>query len=72
MSTEPPKPPDSPFKLNRSRIVLLILGALLLTYIIAAFSGSLTNYQLVKEGAQDQKAQQQAPAVEQATPAPAN
>jgi hypothetical protein len=67
MSTEPPKPPESPFKLNRSRIILLVLGALLLTYVIAAFSGSLSNYQLVKEGAQDQKAQPAA-----TTPAPAN
>jgi len=57
MSTEPPKPPDSPWRLNGSRIVLLILGVLMLAYIIAAFSGSLSNYQQVKEGAQDQKAQ---------------
>jgi hypothetical protein len=42
--------------------VLLVLGVLMLAYIIAAFSGSLSNYQLVKEGAQDQKAQPVAPA----------
>jgi hypothetical protein len=62
MSTEPPKPPESPWRLNGSRVVLLILGVLMLAYIIAAFSGSLSNYQLVKEGAQDQKAQPVAPA----------
>jgi hypothetical protein len=67
MTTEPPKKPDSLLKLNPARIVLLILGAILLVYIIAAFSGSLTNYELVKEGAQDITAQQQAPAP--ATPA---
>jgi hypothetical protein len=57
MSTEPPKPPDSPWRLNGSRVVLLILGALLLIYVIAAFSGSLSNYQQVKEGVQDLKTQ---------------
>jgi hypothetical protein len=57
MSTEPPKPPESPWRLNGSRVVLLVLGVLMLAYIIAAFSGSLSNYQQVKEGAQDQKAQ---------------
>ena len=60
MSTEPPKLPDSPWRLTGSRIVLLALGALMLAYIVAAFSGSLDNYQLVKEGAQDIKALQQA------------
>lgn len=70
MSTEPPKPPDSPWRLTGGRIVLLVLGALMLTYIVAAFSGSLDNYQLVKEGAQEQKAQQSAPA--ESAPAQAN
>lgn len=71
MSTEPPKPPESPWRLNGSRVVLLILGVLMLAYIIAAFSGSLSNYQQVKEGAQDQKAQPATEAVP-ATPAPSN
>jgi hypothetical protein len=70
MSIEPPKPPDSPWRLTGARLVLLALGALMLAYIVAAFSGSLTNYQAVKEGAQQQKAQQAAPA--ETTPAPAN
>lgn len=68
MSTEPPKPPDSPWRLNPARIVLLVIGALLLAYIVAALSGSLTNYQLVKEGAQDIKAQQQAAPPAETTP----
>lgn len=70
MSTEPPKPPDSPWRLTGARLVLLALGALMLAYIVAAFSGSLDNYQLVKEGAQAQKAQQAAPA--ETAPAPSN
>ena len=68
MSTEPPKPPDSPWRLTGGRIVLLVLGALMLTYIVAAFSGSLTNYQAVREGAMEQRTQPAAPA----EPAPAN
>lgn len=60
MSTERPDPnrdaPKSPFTLTPARIVLLILGVLLVLYTISAFMGSLTNYQLLKEGAQAQKA----------------
>lgn len=60
MSTERPEPnrdaPKGPFTLTPARIVLLILGALLVLYTISAFMGSLTNYQLLKEGAQAQKA----------------
>jgi len=70
MSTEPPKTPDSLWRLTPSRIVLLILGAILLAYIASAFLGGLTNYQQLKEGAQDQKAQQAAPA--ETAPSPAN
>ena len=49
--SEDPKKPDSPFRLNRSRILLLLLGALLLTYIISAMLGGLGNYQQLKESA---------------------
>ena len=49
--SDDPKKPDSPFKLTRSRIVLLLLGALLLTYIISAMMGGLGNYQKLKESA---------------------
>ncbi len=49
--SDDPKKPDSPFKLNRSRIVLLLLGALLLTYIVSAMLGGLGNYQQLKESA---------------------
>src|SRR5436190_354714 len=37
--SDDPKKPDSPFKLNRSRIDLLLLGALLVTYILSAMLG---------------------------------
>ena len=73
MSTEPPKPPDSPFKLNQSRIVLLVLGAVLLLILISSLMGGMTDYQQLKEGAQQQKAQSATPDVgTPATPAPAN
>ncbi len=49
--SEDPKQPDSPFRLTRARIVLLLLGALLLTYIISASLGGLGNYQKLKESA---------------------
>lgn len=62
--------PLPPFKLNASRIVLLILGVILLAYIVSAFLGGLTNYEQLKEAAQDAKAQQPAP-VTPAIPAPA-
>lgn len=45
------KKPDSPFRLTGSRIVLLLLGALLLTYIVSAMLGGLGNYQQLKEAA---------------------
>jgi hypothetical protein len=70
MSSEPPKQPTSPWRLTGGRIVLLLLGALMLAYIVAAFSGSLTNYQTVREGAMEQRAQPAAPA--DTAPAPAN
>lgn len=49
--SDDPKKPDSPFRLNRQRIILLLLGALLLTYIISAMLGGLGNYQQLKESA---------------------
>jgi len=63
MSTEPTKQPDNnPWRLNGGRVVLLVLGVLLLAYIASTFMGGLTNYQQLKEGAQQQKAEQAAPA----------
>lgn len=67
MSTEPPKAPDSPWRLNQSRIVLLVLGAVLVLILISSLMGGMTDYQQLKEGAQQQKAQQAAPT----SPAPA-
>lgn len=58
--SDDPKKPDSPFRLNRQRVVLLLLGALLLTYIVSAMLGGLGNYQQLKEAAQ-------APAAETST-----
>lgn len=49
--TDDPKKPQGPWQLNRSRILLLLLGALLLTYIISAMLGGLGNYQQLKESA---------------------
>ena len=46
--------PPSPWKLTPGRIVLLIMGLLLVLYTAAALLGSLTNYQLVREGAREQ------------------
>lgn len=49
--SDDPKKPDSPFRLTRSRILLLVLGALLAIYIISAMMGGLGNYQQLKESA---------------------
>ena len=42
-------PPPSPFKLNRNRVLLLVLGALALTYIIGALMGGVANYRDLRE-----------------------
>ena len=55
--TDDPNQPQSPWKLNSGRIVLLILGALILTYFASALLGGLGNYQQLKKAAQDAKAQ---------------
>ena len=55
--TDDPNKPLSPWKLNSGRIVLLILGALILTYFVSALLGGLGNYQQLKEAAQDAKSQ---------------
>ena len=44
MSDQPEKP-KLPFGLNSSRIMLLILGAVLLVYIASTLLGGLGNYQ---------------------------
>lgn len=49
--SEEPKKPDSPFRLNRTRIMLLVLGAILLVYIVSAMMGGLDNYQQLKDAA---------------------
>ncbi|MDB5540147.1 MAG: hypothetical protein JWQ89_1874 [Devosia sp.] len=49
--SEDPQKPESPFRLNRSRILLLVLGALLLVYIISAMLGGVGNFQRLKEAA---------------------
>jgi len=57
MSDDPNKP-RSPWTLNSGRIVLLVLGALLLTYVVSALFGGLGNYQQLKEASQAAKAGQ--------------
>jgi hypothetical protein len=42
-------PPPGPFKLNQGRILLLVLGALALTYIIGALMGGVANYRDLRE-----------------------
>ena len=37
-------PPPGPFKLTRSRVLLLFLGALAITYIVGALMGGVSNY----------------------------
>ena len=59
MSIDPNKP-SNPWRLNGSRIVLLILGALLLVYLISALMGGLGNYQQLKEAATAPKQEQPA------------
>lgn len=39
----------SPFKLNRSRIILLLFGALALVTVLGALMGSLRGYNEVRE-----------------------
>lgn len=54
----PPAPKkDSPFRLNRSRITLLLLIALALVSIVGALTGGLTGYQQLREGTLEQQAQ---------------
>jgi flagellar basal body-associated protein FliL len=43
------KPTDSPFKLNRGRIVLLVLGAVLVLIAISTAMGGMSSYQALKQ-----------------------
>lgn len=60
MSSEPPKTPDSPWRLNPARVILLVLGVLMLAIILSTLMGGLDNYQQLREGAQEQRATQPA------------
>lgn len=42
-------PDDNPFKLNRSRVIILIFAALALITALASIAGGLAGYQQVKE-----------------------
>jgi hypothetical protein len=44
-----PETPPSPFKLNQTRILILVLGALAVTFIIGAITGGVGNYQALRE-----------------------
>ena len=46
-----PVKPDSPWRLNTARILILVLGALVLLYAVSTQLGGLGNYQLLKEAA---------------------
>jgi hypothetical protein len=43
------KPTESPFKLNRGRILLLALGAIVVLIAISTALGSINGYQQLKE-----------------------
>ncbi len=43
--------PESPFRLNRSRIILLLLVALALVSIVGAIMGGLSGYQELRDAA---------------------
>jgi hypothetical protein len=45
--------PLSPFTLTRPRIMLLVLGALALTFIIGGIMGGVANYDALKQSRDD-------------------
>jgi len=45
------QPPISPFKLNRTRVFILVLGALAIVMIVGALLGGVSNYQELRESA---------------------
>ncbi|MBD8066947.1 hypothetical protein IC608_15855 [Devosia sp. PTR5] len=47
----PDTPPESPFKLNRTRIFLLAMGILVVLITMSMMMGGLTSYQSLKEAA---------------------
>ncbi|MEQ1771805.1 MAG: hypothetical protein ABL879_18430 [Devosia sp.] len=49
MTENNPPPPQSPFTLNPTRILILVLGALAVTMIIGAISGGVANYAGLRE-----------------------
>lgn len=53
--TAPAQPPESPFKLNRTRFMILLLVALAAILIIGALSGGLEGYQQLRDGARQQQ-----------------
>ncbi|WP_224703419.1 hypothetical protein [Devosia aquimaris] len=50
------EPKLSPFALTRSRVVLLVLGAVLVLIVISTSMGGLSSYQQLKEAANAAKA----------------
>ncbi|WP_421758976.1 hypothetical protein [Devosia sp.] len=56
MDEKPDSPkPDSPWRLNPARILILILGALVLVYVVSSVMGGLGNYELLKQAATEAK-----------------
>ncbi len=54
--TDDPNKPQSPWKLNSGRVVLLVMGVLLLAIVASTLLGGLGNYQQLKEGAKSVEA----------------
>jgi hypothetical protein len=55
------QPPKSPFTLNRSRILILVLGALALLFIIGGITGGVSNYQQLRESVSSSEAAPSSP-----------
>lgn len=67
--TDDQNKPQSPWKMNSGRVVLLVMGTLLLLIIASTLLGGLGNYQQLKEGSKP--AEGSGPVqTEPATPAP--
>ena len=51
--------PPSPWRMNPTRIVILIFGALVLVYALSVLLGGPSNYQQLRDAAEDAKVEGQ-------------